>query len=99
MQHRFKNLENPLKFIENQRIITLERNYNQLKSDLKNEQESKSDFSKSIYKKVISRDNEYHFQHELVGYEMEDTVQFNHKHSKMWHEAEHVEQRVNKADL
>jgi hypothetical protein len=35
MNHRFRNLANPLKFIENESILSLERNYNIQKEDLK----------------------------------------------------------------
>jgi hypothetical protein len=38
MQDRFKNLENPLKFIENRSILSLEEDYNRLKTALKREQ-------------------------------------------------------------
>jgi hypothetical protein len=57
IHHRFKNLENPLKFIENESIVSLQRNYDDLKETLKRKQEEKAEFSKSIYKKIISRDN------------------------------------------
>ena len=65
LSEKFRNMENALKFIENPKIKELEKNYFDLKGQLKKEQESNSDFSKAIYKKVISRDKEYNFQHQI----------------------------------
>lgn len=48
--------------------------------ELKREQETKADFSKNIYKKVIARDNDYTFQNNTnTPYEQDITEYFNQR--------------------
>ena len=77
----------------------MEDSYSRQKEELRREQEDKADFSKSIYKKVISRDNEYNFQHDLVSYLMEESVAFNHKYSRTGQAHKPEQRTVKKEDL
>jgi hypothetical protein len=48
---------------------------------------------------VISRDNEYNFQHDLVSYQMEDSAVFNHKYSRTGQAHKPEQRTVKKEDL
>jgi hypothetical protein len=98
LAERFRNMENALKFIENPTIRKLEKDYFELKNDIKKEQDAKSDFSKAIYKKVIARDNDYNFQHQIESNEYDISDEYNQRHSEHGHKRQIVE-KAKKEDL
>lgn len=91
MDKFFRNFENPLEFSANENIVRLKENYEQCKAEMEEEQKKIAEFSKTIYKKIITQDNDYSFKADSRSTKGEDIeILFNKKNLKASSHAEIV---------